>query len=74
MPDDTGLNWTWPPRIDLWTYNLPANLLLKREHPNEVKQRYTMAEKSQQTYRKDPRLLNIQKVNPAAKNQDCHTE
>ncbi len=34
MPDSTGQTWTWPDKIDLWTYNLPANLLVHRSHPS----------------------------------------
>lgn len=72
MPDSTGQQWTWPDQIEPWTYNLPANLMLNRDHPSRVKPRYTMADKAQQTYMHDPQLLNSQKINPVAKNQDCH--
>ena len=71
VPDSTGQQWTWPNRIDQWTYNLPANLMLKRDHPSEVKRRYTMADKAQQSYLRDPRLVNSQKINPLAKNPNC---
>lgn len=63
-PDITGQQWTWPDRIEPWTYNLPANLMLNRDHPSEVKRRYTMADKSKQTYLQDPQLSYIQKINP----------
>lgn len=74
VPDSTGQQWTWPSQIEQWTYNLPANLMLNRDEPSEVKPRYTIADKSQQRYLKDPQLLNSQKVNPSAKHQDCHTD
>jgi len=67
IPDSTGLQWTWPDRIEPWTYNLPANLLLNRDNPSDVKPRYTMADKAQQTYMRDPQLLDIQKINPLRK-------
>ncbi len=72
VPDLTGQQWTWPDNIELWTYNLPANLLLDRHHPSDVKRRYTMVDKAKQPFMKDPRTLNIQKINPLATNQDCH--
>jgi hypothetical protein len=74
VPDSTGQQWTWPDKIELWTYNLPVNLMLNRDHPSNVKKRYTMADKAQQTYMRDPQLVNSQKINPLAKNQDCHKE
>lgn len=74
VPDSSGQIWTWPDRLESWTYNLPANLMLNRDHPSDVKRRYTMVDKAAQTYMHDPRLLNSQKINPLAKNQDCHEE
>lgn len=72
VPDSTGLRWSWPDQIELWTYNLPANLLVHRDHPSDVKRRYTMADKAAQRYMHDPRLINSQKINPLATSQDCH--
>jgi hypothetical protein len=74
FPDSSGQVWTWPEKIETWTYNLPANLLRQRDHPSRMRPRYTMADKAAQTYLHDPRLINSQKVNPLAKNQDCHEE
>ncbi|MBK6591945.1 MAG: hypothetical protein IPG23_03955 [Burkholderiales bacterium] len=59
VPDETGQKWTWPEKIELWTYNLPANLLLDRDPPSEAKRRYTMADKASQRFMQDPELLNI---------------
>lgn len=67
IPGSTGQQWTWPNRIETWTYNLPANLLFDRDHPSDVKRRYTMADKSKQGYLQDPQLLDIQKINPLRK-------
>lgn len=72
VSDITGKQWTWPDKIETWTYNLPANLMLTRDPPSDVKRRYTMADKSQQGYMKDPQLLSSQKINPLETNQNCH--
>lgn len=63
-PDITGQQWTWPDRIEPWTYNLHSNLMLNRDHPSEVKRRYAIADKSKQTYLQDPQLSYIQKIDP----------
>jgi len=64
MPDSTGLQWTWPDKIEPWTYNLPANLMRNRDHPSEVKRRYTVGDKVKQTYMQDPSLSAVQKIDP----------
>jgi hypothetical protein len=45
IPDDTGRKWSWPPVIDKWAYELPANLLLERKNPAEMMQRYSTGER-----------------------------
>lgn len=67
VPDNSGKQWTWPVRIESWTYNLPANLLRQRDHPSAMQSRYTMAEKAEQRYMHDQQLLDTQKINPLRK-------
>ena len=74
VPGSTGQTWTWPSQIEPWTYNLPANLMLNRDHPSNAKRRYTMADKAQQGYMQDPRSLYLQKIDPLNTNQNCHKE
>lgn len=71
MPDSTGQQWSWPDKIEPWTYNLPANLMLNRDHPSDVKRLYTMADKSKQTYLRDPQLSYIQKIDPLFSGDVC---
>lgn len=71
VPDITGQQWTWPDKIEIWTYNLSANLMLDRDHPSAVKRRYTMEDKAKQSYMRDPRTSYIQKIDPLETNEDC---
>lgn len=71
MPDASGKLWTWPDKIEPWTYNLPTNLMLRRDHPSDVKKRYTIADKSTQAFLRDPRLLSAQKINPLFVSDIC---
>jgi hypothetical protein len=66
------MQWTWPERIELWTYNLPANLMIDRDDLLDVKSRYTLADKSKQQYLQDPRLIYIQKIDPSLTDEDCN--
>jgi hypothetical protein len=74
VPDSSGQQWAWPKQIEPWTYNLPANLLVHRDQPSDVKRRYTMANKAAQSYMHDPQLLSSQKINPLETNPNCHQE
>ena len=40
MPDAKGQTWSWPPAIEPWLYGLPANLMLERKKPEEMRKRY----------------------------------
>ena len=65
VPSASGKEWTWPDRIETWTYNLPTNLMRDRDHPSAIKRRYTLPEKAaQMLYLQDPRLHFIQKIDP----------
>lgn len=71
-PDAKGRKWNWPERIEPWTYNLPANLMVERDDLLDVKGRYTIADKSKQQYLQDPRLIYIQKIDPSLTDEDCN--
>ena len=45
VPDDTGRSWTWPPRIEPWLLNLPANLMLSRHPPERMQRKYSAADR-----------------------------
>ena len=71
IPDTSGNKWTWPDRIELWTYSLPTNLMIDRDHPSQMMRRYTMADKSTRGFWRDPRSMDLQKIDPTQTNQDC---
>lgn len=50
VPDESGRNWTWPPRIEPWLYNLESNLLIKKPTPDQGKRRYTKEERKTANY------------------------
>lgn len=64
VPDDTGQNWSWPERIERWTYNLQSNLLVDRDSPSSMRSRYRMYEKADQSFFHDPQLLDFRLINP----------
>ena len=45
IPDTKGRTWTWPAGIETWLYGLPANLMLERKKPAEMKKRYLAQER-----------------------------
>lgn len=71
LPDDSGKNWTWPNKIELWLYNLPTNLLQERKPPREMKSTYVIADIQKQEFMSDPQLLHIQKIVPTYTSDLC---
>ena len=71
VPDASGQQWTWPDRVEPWTYNLRTNLLVDRRHPSYVDSRYTMADKSTQGFLRDRRTMHIQKIDPLYATDTC---
>lgn len=71
MPRGVEMEWTWLDKIEPWTYNLPVNLMLTRDPPSEVKRRYTIADKAQQPYLRDPQIAFKQKIDPQYTGINC---
>ncbi len=60
--DDASKRWVWPKSVDLWVYELPANLLRDFKSPDEMKKRYTSADIADQGYMHDPSLTSVHKI------------
>ncbi len=46
VPDATGREWTWPPEIQPWLYELPSNLMRQRRKPEEMQKRYSAKQRA----------------------------
>lgn len=46
VPSLDGREWSWPPNIEPWLYNMPHNLMAKREDFGKMKDRYTTSERA----------------------------
>lgn len=71
LPDASGRNWSWPPKVDPWLYNLPTNLLLERHPPEKMKKRYSAAEVQKENYPGNVTLVAQQKIDPAFTGDRC---
>jgi len=56
-PDQSAKRWTWPPAIEPWLYGMPGNLFADYGTPKNLNSRYTMKEKEDQSFLKDPQLI-----------------
>ena len=45
VPSADGRNWSWPPSIEPWLYNMSHNLMARRENFGEMKNRYTASDR-----------------------------
>jgi hypothetical protein len=44
-PSADGKDWSWPPSIDPWLFDLPSNLMIHREKMEKTKARYTVSDR-----------------------------
>jgi len=71
VPDESGQAWTWPPYIDKWLYNLPANLLLSRQPPGQMKSRYTSADRQTEDAPGAVQNVSQQRIDPTYTGDRC---
>lgn len=64
-----GNKWSWPPEIESWLYQLPANLMLRRDDLANVKKRYSSADRATL----DKGLVRSEtQVDPSFISDNCH--
>jgi hypothetical protein len=44
-PDERGLEWSWPTKIEPWLYDMGHNLMAKRDDLEKMKSRYTTSDR-----------------------------
>ena len=71
VPDTTGRNWTWPPKIEPWLYNLENNFLFAIPGPSDNKRRYTAEERKSANALGLARSQSRQKINPTYTGDLC---
>lgn len=70
-PAASGKDWSWPPQIETWLYDLPANLFRDFGKPDGMLTKYTRADKATQQYLNDPQLIHVHKIDPAHTGDLC---
>jgi hypothetical protein len=71
VPDGNGQSWTWPPQIESWLHNLPANLMLARHGPAAMKRKYTARERLPEDIPGSANTPSQQKVDPSYTGDLC---
>ncbi|MCF8198713.1 MAG: hypothetical protein K9J42_08105 [Sulfuritalea sp.] len=71
VPAHEGLEWTWPPKIETWLYELPTNLLMARHAPGKMKKRYTADEVRLENFPGAENWPHKQKIDPAFAGDLC---
>lgn len=71
VPSADGREWSWPPSIEPWLYNMSHNLMAKREDFGEMKARYTSSDRTAMD-----RTMSIQdpssaRIDPSYKFDQC---
>lgn len=73
-PDSSGKKWFWPERIEPWLIGLPANLLQSLKPPGEMRDRYSIADKREQSYLTDPQLYFMHRIDSAYTSDICKSQ
>lgn len=74
VPDTSGKKWVWPERIEPWLIGLPANLLQTLKPPGEMRDRYSIADKREQSYLADPQLYFMHRIDSAYTGDICKSQ
>jgi hypothetical protein len=68
---EDGHSWVWPRQIEAWLYNLPANLMLERLPPGEMRKRYTAQDRRAEDLPGSVNSPSKQKVDPSYTGDLC---
>lgn len=44
-PPVSGKEWSWPPSIESWLFDMPSNLMMHRDKKEKMKARYTVSDR-----------------------------
>lgn len=72
VPDATGKTWNWPPRIEPWLFDLPANVMASIPSLKEDrKHRYTRSDRDERDANYRRRFPTIGRIDPLYKQDGC---
>lgn len=71
VPNENGRDWSWPPAIDAWLYDLPTNLFGNYGAPAGMLAKYSLEEKDRQQSVKDPQLEFSHRIVPTYAGDIC---
>ncbi len=75
IPSVDGRTWSWPPAIEPWLYGLPANLMLRRGKPEEMKKRYLTQDQASEDAIVRAQSPSLARIDPTfIFTQDCKGE
>lgn len=74
VPDATGRNWSWPPKIEPWLYGLESNFLFAIPKPDDGKRRYTAEERKAANALGLTHSLSRKNINPAYTGDLCKSK
>lgn len=71
VPSPDGREWSWPPNIEPWLYNMTHNLMAKREDFKKMKDRYTASERVAMDTTMAIQDPSSARIDPAYKSDSC---
>ncbi len=71
VPDASGREWTWPPKIEPWLYGMQHNLMSQRRKPEDMKSRYTAQQRNEEDATMAIQGPFYAKIDPKFIGRDC---
>jgi len=71
VPSADGDEWSWPPSIEPWLFNMPRNLMAKRETMDKMKARYTSSDRAALDRTMSIGAPDLARIDPTYKFDQC---
>lgn len=71
IPDQGGARWSWPSKIESWTYDLPQNLMQTRHRHEEMLKRYTAQQRTSEDMTGSIQAPSGARIDPTYVGENC---
>lgn len=71
VPSADGDEWSWPPSIEPWLFNMPYNLMVHREKMDKMKSRYTSSDRAAMDRTMSIQSLDLARIDPTYNSNRC---
>lgn len=71
LPSTDGDEWSWPPNIEPWLFNMPYNLMVHRDKMAKMKSRYTSSDRAAMDRTMSIQSPDLARIDPTYNSNRC---